>query len=284
MSGEDRSSVDVDICHVLMTRFNLATPGREAAHRRRNDWLSERFDLFERYCLPSVASQDRQDFRWIVYFDDETPQWARERVDRAREIREFFPYYTGLFDATGWARTVREIIGPPRPGRLIITSNLDNDDGLAISYLSRIRRAAGCGQPPKFAVNIPDGIVLAGYRTFGHRHRQNAFTNLVERDDHAFVTTMTIRHMDLHRVVPIIQASGTPGWLQVVHGDNVSNKARGKLVDPAQARGWFAPKLLDGARSPGLAEMAIDMAVAPLRSIRDGTFRVARIVFPADSS
>jgi hypothetical protein len=268
----------------LMTRFNLATPGREAAHRSRHHWLSERFDLFERFCLPSVASQDRQDFRWIVYFDEETPRWARERVDRARAVREFVPCYTPLFDATGWARTVREIIGPPRRGRLIITSNLDNDDGLAIGYLNQIRRAASCGHPPKFAVNIPEGIVLAGNRTFLHHHRQNAFTNLVEHDDHAFATTLTIRHMNLRRVVPVIQASGTPGWLQVVHGDNVSNKARGRLVDPAQARGWFAPRLLDGAQSPRLAEMAIDTAVAPLRSLRDGAFRIARAVFPADSS
>ncbi len=48
--------------HLILTRFNLATPGRESAIRNRPGWLAERFDLFERICLPSVASQTCRDF------------------------------------------------------------------------------------------------------------------------------------------------------------------------------------------------------------------------------
>ena len=32
-----------DFAHVVTTRFNLATPGRESAFRNRPGWLAERF-------------------------------------------------------------------------------------------------------------------------------------------------------------------------------------------------------------------------------------------------
>jgi len=50
--------------HVMITRFNVMF--RDLAHTRAAGkgldaaWLAERFDLFERYCLPSVLAQTCQ--------------------------------------------------------------------------------------------------------------------------------------------------------------------------------------------------------------------------------
>ncbi len=41
--------------HVLLTRFNLPTPGVEGLIRAREGWLQDRIELFELYCAPSVA-------------------------------------------------------------------------------------------------------------------------------------------------------------------------------------------------------------------------------------
>src|SRR6188508_2207312 len=96
------------IRHVLLTRFNMPTPGREAKLRSDPGWLARRFDLFERYCLPTIAAQDAQDFGWIVYFDEATPAPFRDRIERLRGIREFHPYYTHLFGPSGWRDSVLE--------------------------------------------------------------------------------------------------------------------------------------------------------------------------------
>ncbi|MBY8850425.1 putative rhamnosyl transferase, partial [Saccharothrix sp. MB29] len=66
--------------HVVLTRFNLPSVGAESVVRAQEGWLTKRVGLFERYCLPSVAAQTSSDFRWLIYFDPESPQWLKDRI------------------------------------------------------------------------------------------------------------------------------------------------------------------------------------------------------------
>lgn len=269
--------------HVLITRFNLATGGREAGLRARPGWLEGRFDLFERICLPSVAGQDEQAFDWILYFDEATPEWARDRLDALRPMRDFHACYTGLFDHRGWARTVRMVIGEPQPGRVLISSNLDNDDALARDYVARVQAAARhYAGKSRFAVNLPDGLVLAGDALYAHRHLHNAFANLVEPDDANFATVKTIRHMELPDHAEVVQAEGPPAWIQLVHDGNVSNRIRGNRVGPALAKSRFPAEILAGIVPPSPARRTLEgCIVAPLRKLRDLAVAMVRRVVQA---
>lgn len=275
----------MDLRHVLLTRFNLPTAGREVAFRTRDGWLEQRVDLFARICLPSVAAQTEPQFDWIVYFDAQSPAWLRERVEELRQERDFHPCYTGLFDSGGWARTVREVIGPPQAGRWIITSNLDNDDALASDYIARVRAAArSAPASERYAINLPDGYVLCGARLFAHRHLQNAFTNLCEPDDGRLATTMTIRHMELADHVRVIQAEGAPGWVQFVHDSNVSNRIRGVRIAPQAIDGHFPPDLFAAVKVPSLLAGFAERSIAgPARALRDRIFAAIRRVVRVDS-
>ena len=269
--------------HTLITRFNLATPGREQAFRQSPDWLAGRFDLFERYCLPSVRDQTSSDFIWLVLFDSETPQWARERIVRAQAVCRFDAVFTPLFDNAGWARLVRDAIGPVAENRVVLTSNLDNDDAIAADYLERVRDAAIANwRGETFAINVTAGLVLARRRLYRFVHPANAFTTLVEGDSDRLRTTMTIRHNELAHHVPIIQVGGTPGWLQVVHDNNVSNRVRGSIVAQSQAT-RFAAAILAEAEPPTVAEIMLDRWFqAPARRLRDAAIATVRRVLPVD--
>ena len=91
--------------HVIQTRFNLATPGRELAIRTQPGWLLERFQLFELWCLPSVAAQTSRNFTWLIYFDEGTPEVFRKRIANLQRVFPFVPVFTGLFPGDGWARS-----------------------------------------------------------------------------------------------------------------------------------------------------------------------------------
>ncbi|WP_299134485.1 glycosyltransferase [uncultured Amaricoccus sp.] len=67
-----RSVPEGEFTHVIQTRFNMPSPGRESQIRARPGWLAGRFELFERYCLPSIAAQSLKDFHWVIYFDAAT--------------------------------------------------------------------------------------------------------------------------------------------------------------------------------------------------------------------
>ena len=271
------------LVQVVITRFSLITFGREYAYRMAPRWLEGRFDLFERYCLPTIAAQTQQDFIWLVLFDEGTPGWARERIAQCQQVRPFTPLYLGQFDAAGWARMVRDAIGAPVPDRLILTSNIDNDDGVAADYIARVQDAAlREWRGETFAVNAPWGLVRTGRRLFLHYHPSCAFTNMVEADTPLFRTTMTTRHNDLPLQMRLVQLAGGPGWLQVVHGNNVSNRVRGKVIDkPGEAA--FPAQVLTGVDNPGWLEKIWDNTIlAPARALRDRAFILIRRIIPAD--
>ncbi|MGB3166560.1 MAG: glycosyltransferase [Alteraurantiacibacter sp.] len=255
---------DPALHHVVITRFNIASPGREAAIRNRPGWLERRFDLFEAYCLPGMAAQTVHDFEWLVYFDEATPDAFRSRIAAAQESVPFSAKFTGPLEM---ANTLRDIIVPAIADRLV-TTRLDNDDAVAVDLIERIQTAARhCA--PGTVLNFPNGLALRDRRLFAASDPSNPFTSLVE-DAHAPLSGIwSVRHDALAERFQVRQVDAPPVWLQVVHGDNVSNRIKGARV-PAQAvAGRFVLKsemLAEG----GAAALAVDRVLAaPLRTARE---------------
>ena len=252
------------IVHVIMTRFNLATPGRESDIRTKPGWLSRRFELFERFCLPSVGAQTRTDFTWMIYFDEGTPTEFRERIERLRSEVPFVPYYTGLFRSEGWPRSVRETL--PAADWLLST-HFDNDDALASDHVERLRAAAE-GALRRGALNFDRGLIRTDRRLYALTHRSNAFFSFLEPWGPEMKTCQSVGHMRIAEEGPVTQIGGGPGWLQVVHGDNVSNKVRGRLAPPEAAAG-FPQAAREGLKTASAAERAAERLAMPLRALRD---------------
>lgn len=47
---------------------------------RSTAWLEHRFELFERFCLPSIQNQTIKSFHWIVLFDSSTPDRFKDII------------------------------------------------------------------------------------------------------------------------------------------------------------------------------------------------------------
>ncbi len=254
--------------HVIMTRFNLATPGRESGLRNRPGWLAERFELFERYCLPSVAAQRERGFHWIVYFDAETPVAFRARIAADREKVPFLPYFTDLFGPEGWARSIRESFD--FSPEFLLTTRLDNDDGLAFDYVERVQRAVREAGFAAGGYNVTNGFLRTATAAYRLAHRSNAFFSYLAPYGPEVVTAPSIAHMALDQHGPVTQLDGPGGWMQTVHGGNVSNKIRGLRVDPQALAGRFPVPLLEGLRPVGALRRSLENTLAgPLRGLRD---------------
>ena len=268
--------VGTDFVHVILTRFNLATPGRESQLRNQPGWLAERFDLFERYCLPTLAAQTGKDYRWIIYFDDGTPEPFRARIEACRRVCDFHPYFTPLFPGEQWAistRAVLEAAGQAAPW--LLTTRLDNDDGLAVDFVARLQAAVVEGPPRRAAFNLTNGYVFDGRRAYAHAHPSNAFVSLLEPWAEARTVAATV-HMHLAAEAPITQVGGPGAWLQVVHGGNVSNKIRGRRVPPSELAGRFPAALDLGAPASAVGIAAENLLLGPLRSGRDRAIGLVR--------
>lgn len=252
------------VAHVLITRFNLPSPGAESVIRAREGWLVERIGLFERYTVPSVKAQSVP-VRWLVYIDPESPDWL---IDRLSPL------------ATGGLLTLLPRMDVPKeqllsdvdravgagPSR-VITTNLDNDDGLAIDFSARLRSVAAASTG-SMALYVDNGLILTGDRVYLHRDSLNAFGSVVT-DAPAQVTAWEDWHNRLGRHMPVQHLQDAPAWLQVVHARNVSNRVRGRLVAASPYRPTFG-HILDEAVDPPRRQLAMDGFVSrPLRQGRD---------------
>ena len=128
-----------------MTRFNMPTPGRESQIRSRPGWLAGCFELFERYCLPSIAAQTARDFHWVVYFYVETLLEFLERIEAGRAVFPFVPYFTEFFPAEGGRARSASSSGGRRPGGS--TTRFDSDDALAVDHAARLQAAVEAAAP-----------------------------------------------------------------------------------------------------------------------------------------
>jgi len=270
-----------NIDHVLLTRFNLPTPGVESLVRAQEGWLRKRVDLFETYCVPSVLSQTNRQFHWIIYFDPESPEWLREKIATFEAQRVFSPIFRESVSPVQLIQDLRTVTGAR--GATLLTTNLDNDDGLAVDFVERLQQCTPSA--PRAAVYLSHGLILSPVDLHLRTDRHNAFCSVREGWDDPS-TCWSDWHDLLPRHMPVTEIGGAPAWLQVVHGTNVSNRVKGTLVRKGDYPELF-PGFLDSIDDPTDRELAVaHLFVEPIRGSRDfvraSAKRLARAVLGKD--
>jgi Putative rhamnosyl transferase len=226
------------IQHFLLTRFNVRVNYDSERTGIEPTWLSHRFDLFERFCYPSVRAQTNLDFQWLVYFDSETPPIFKERIDRYAEWENFIPIYleTEFSDQINQENVFGLI---KKKTKYLITTRMDNDDAVCKNFIQSIQENF---EEKEFEfISFINGYVLETGKLYSFKYINNPFTSLVERikstSTDEIRTILCGEHSQLSALGNIKQIETDSTWLQVVHGKNVSNRIRGvrqpirKLLD-----------------------------------------------------
>jgi hypothetical protein len=224
-----------ELGHVILTRFNIWSPfGGSDKVRLEETYLEYRLRLFERYCLPSVASQTCGAFRWVIFFDRDTPAAIKERVAGYCTQHDFIlPVYLSreegvAFDARVWPFVPAEAA---EGRRYLLTTRLDNDDALASHFVQTVQSAAVAGDA---FINLPHGYryVERTCKLYQLRHPSNPFASRLEDRNRAEPeTVLHVDHTKLHTIGRVRQVEGPAGWMIVVHGGNASNS-----YDPTEQR------------------------------------------------
>jgi hypothetical protein len=234
--------------HFIITPFYVrrhftAKTGKIEIRLASLEWLDDRLRLFEAYCLPSVAAQSDQNFSWYLYFDDSTP---REYLDRVAAVtarrNNIFIKRCALWEGSTLVNDL--VAGLDERTRWVITTRLDNDDGLQRDFVSMLHAAVE--EKTEF-LNFTRGIIWYSGKCYVYRHPSNAFLSMVEPADSPR-TVWLIPHDQAARIAPVRQLPDIPAFLQVVHGNNVSNKPRGTRIDARRAMiGFEAIEALQGS-------------------------------------
>ena len=230
-------------------------PRRREPIRLDAGWLEKRFDLFERYRLPSVAAQAAGSFHWIVYFDSATPPRLRDRIE---EVPPDLPLCGTLRNDPDF-RVLAALIG----GGCNYPHTLDTDHSprqrrcLARDHVARLQAAVSRKSAVR-DLELSKGLRTGQWSALRSHPPSERFRELVRAlgrpDPH--------RHLDrppedepLRRHCADRRASGLaasdPRWKHL-------NKVRGRRVLPAEAAGHFPAPLLSCLRPVGSAEIALE--------------------------
>lgn len=252
------------IDHVILTRFNLPTAGAESVVRAKEGWLRDRQQLFEAYCLPSVRFQDTQNFAWIIYLDTQSPDWLKKRMAELGATGDFHAIYRDSVSPEDLISDIRGVgMGQ---AEVLITTNLDNDDGLSRSFLRRVQESVV--DATRTAIYVPAGLIQQGEKLYLRHDPDNAFCSVSESWNEPKTCWMDW-HNRLGKHMQVREVGGQPGWLQVVHAGNVSNRVRGTRVAPKQYRADFVGGLSEIIEPKPKEFIMESFFLVPVRQARD---------------
>lgn len=212
-----------DLTFIILTRFNILS-GSNFTLGLDYDWLSNRFELFDSFCYPSVRNQTNQNFKWLVFFDSATPQLFRKKINLYAKWDVFTPCYV---DFTNDNIINRIIAKTKESSDFLITSRLDNDDALSRDYVQTV--LDNFRKQKRSFLNFNKGYVLdiENNSLYIYNHYSNAFITLIEKtEDFTTVFCDGISHIDLASEGRIEPIHMDPMWLQVVHSKNIKNKIK----------------------------------------------------------
>lgn len=209
---------------VILTRFNLNHDAESCTRHLDHDWLVQRVEIFEQYCLPSIASQSDADFDWVVMFDLQTPIDILSRIEEdSRHCQQLkiklLPFYANYNDA--YAAIGREYIGKVLR---LITIRLDNDDALNRRFIELVRQKLPVESNGKIILSFPQGLQLfvKPQTLMRVKCKDNHFLVLAENADANVKTSLGFEHTTATRNLhTTIFSTSEPMWLEVVHNLNI---------------------------------------------------------------
>ncbi|UOB18265.1 glycosyltransferase [Abyssalbus ytuae] len=216
--------------HLIITRFNLRKTDWVTSKSNHpvltEEWLKNRFELFENYCLPAVKAQTNKNFTWLVYFDIETPDAYIQRINKIKEtFKNFEPLFINGMDEflPQIENSLANITEP-----YIITSRIDNDDCISIHYVDEIQKQFN--KQEFIALDFIDGyaLQLEPVTRIGFKRQQyNPFISLIEKNDpqkNKPQSVWCISHTDWKREPRVKTIKNNRIWLQIVHLENKVNE------------------------------------------------------------
>ena len=225
--------------HIIITRFNLSERWSKDKNGRNvldEEWLKNRYDLFESFCFPSIQSQSNQNFEWWVYFDLHTEDQYKDRNEKLHNVySNFIPKYERSYEnfENNMPKDIDDLLLRENK-KWLITTRLDNDDILAKNTIDIIQKVIGFNQesileiPFGYTLELKNKSVLKRVESY-----LNPFISLLEKKEkHKNVKTVYFHQHNQWVNTDRKSISSEPQWIQIIHDKNVSNRSMGEEVYP----------------------------------------------------
>ena len=214
--------------HFLVTRFNVRASIEKVSISQSDAWLSHRFELFEKYCLPSVKNQSNQNCTWCVLFNTGTPQKYKEKVKKiSNSYNNFMPIFINESSEINPALSRFIASNIEESDQYIITTRLDNDDLIHKQFIDTIQELfyPTNGMVIDLRKGYQVSIEKDNLEIRKYYHLFNHFISLVE-DSTNFLTVMSRNHFLWRDSKSIVVSDNKRLWIELVHSKNKANRVK----------------------------------------------------------
>ena len=215
--------------HYIITRFNLRAKEwqftKNSTKVLDENWLKNRFELFEKYCLPSLLSQTNKNFEWVIYFDTETPAFYKDKIEVYRQkLPNLIPVFVENMEL--FLPSIQAHIKNNNQ-EYVITTRLDNDDCVSKYFVDEIQK--NFNKQTYEALDFVDGYSLQispDFKLGKKRHLYNPFISLVEKKQNP-TSVWSRSHTSWKRETRIKRILDQRIWMVIIHQENKVNEFDG---------------------------------------------------------
>ena len=182
-------------------------------------YFTDRFNIFYNITLESFKNQTDKDFILCIYHTNQIPKDKKKLFDK---IEKEYPFVRCVYVSDNKMPIPEDL-----KEENIITFRIDNDDGIAIDFIERLRKTIDSTEDINFAITIPKirkimRIDKDRYKTIIANYPCNSIGE-------AYYTNQNKTIMDLGNNVDIYARFHTKrlngnGDLQIINSYNVANK------------------------------------------------------------
>jgi hypothetical protein len=233
--------------HYLVTRFNV--PAHKWQHDKSGNptldktWLQDRLGLFNRFCVPSIKGQTENNFRWLIYCDIVTETDVMQQIKSAvLEIPQASIKLLHHLDEL-LPDLRNEMSAAPTP--FVISSRLDNDDGLSKDFIRIIQ--AHFRPEDSILFNYKNGLFYDNKQKILTRFNagyKNHFGSLIESNSPGkeLMTIFGFHHTSPPDEIFVEDIDEKISWVKIIHSRNARSQLKGKPV--------FSKRLLNNFTIP----------------------------------
>jgi hypothetical protein len=222
--------------HLVLTKFNTKS-FQSGGKGCDPEWLDYRFQLFDRFCFPSVCSQSNQNFKWLIFFDADTPDAYKQKINSYSHFKNLLPIYLDFVLPYGtFPDELRQVLKPHiGNSEYLITTWLDNDDAIHQDYIHMIQNNFDRQQSE--SINFVAGYQLYNSKLYLDFEMSTHFISLIEKyNPESFNTVLARDHNHLFEICDSFRnVICQPSWVEVLHGNNVMNVYRKGVRVPVKS-------------------------------------------------
>lgn len=197
----------------------LGVKSRDIVKLYEDPYFTDRFNIFCNITLESFKNQTNKDFVLCIYHTDQIPEDKKILFDKIEKEYSFVRCVYVSDDKMPIPEDLKE--------QNMLTFRIDNDDGIPIDFIDRLRNTIDSTNEINFAITIPK--IRKIMRIDKNKYKTIIANYLCNSMGEAYYTNQNKTIMDLGNHVDICGRFPTKrlvgnGGLQIINSYNVANK------------------------------------------------------------